>query len=184
VVRGVAPPFDPRTVAHEFAQLAREYGCTKIIGDAYAGEWVAGAFTDAGMRYETAPLFKSQIYLETLPYFNRGAVSIPANDRLLRELRGLERRVQRSGKDSVDHPRHGSDDLANSVCGALYIAMHALRRPRARTGFYGYGGKVYYPDEDAGECRLRYITIDGKTGEKVNESLSVTRRDPKWLARR
>jgi hypothetical protein len=35
---------------------------------------------------------------------------------LLRELRLLERRTHRSGKDSVDHGRSGHDDLANVVC--------------------------------------------------------------------
>jgi hypothetical protein len=39
---------------------------------------------------------------------------------LLRELRLLERRTHRSGKDSVDHGRTGHDDFANAVCGALH----------------------------------------------------------------
>ena len=119
VARGRAAPFDPRTVAHEYAQLAREYRCPKIVGDNFAGEWVAAAFADAGVRYERSPLPKSQLYLEALPAFNRGAVVIPNHETLLRELRGLERRVHRSGKDTVDHGAHGSDDYANAVCGAL-----------------------------------------------------------------
>jgi hypothetical protein len=32
----------------------------------------------------------------------------------------LERRVSRSGQDSVDHPKHGSDDYANALVGALW----------------------------------------------------------------
>jgi hypothetical protein len=39
---------------------------------------------------------------------------------LLRELRLLERRTYRSGKDGVDHGRTGHDDFANAVCGALH----------------------------------------------------------------
>jgi hypothetical protein len=46
-----------------------------------------------------------------------------APPRLLRELRLLERRTHRSGKDSVDHGRSGHDDLANVVCAcAAYSA--------------------------------------------------------------
>jgi hypothetical protein len=84
------------------------------LGDNYAGEWVAAAFADAGAKYERSPLAKSAIYLESLPHFNRGAVSIPDHPILLRDLRGLERRVHRSGKDSVNHGAHGSDDYANA----------------------------------------------------------------------
>jgi len=39
--------------------------------------------------------------------------------RLLRELRLLERHTHRSGRDTVDHGRIGSDDFANSCCGVL-----------------------------------------------------------------
>jgi hypothetical protein len=39
--------------------------------------------------------------------------------KLVRELRLLERRTHRSGKDTVEHPRNGHDDYANAVCGVL-----------------------------------------------------------------
>jgi hypothetical protein len=54
--------------------------------------------------------------------FARGAVKMPDHARLIRELRLLERRVSRSGQDSVDHPKHGSDDYSNSLVGALWRA--------------------------------------------------------------
>ena len=147
VLRGRAAPFDPRSVAQEYAALARDYDCTKIVGDNFAGEWVAAAFADAGARYERSPLPKSALYLEALPAFNRGAVCIPDHRILLRELRGLERRVHRSGKDSVDHGAHGSDDHANAVCGALYGAFRETRRPKMRQGAIGVDGLVTWRDE-------------------------------------
>ena len=134
VVRGRSAPFDPRSVAQEYANLALDYWCTRVTGDNYAGNWVADAFSDAGIKYDVSPLPKSRLYLEALPVFNRGAISLPEHEKLLRELRMLERRVHRSGKDSVDHPRNGADDLANSVCGALYITLHEMRKPKMRTG--------------------------------------------------
>jgi hypothetical protein len=122
VIRGRLPPFDPRVVAGEFATLAKEYGLSKLTGDNYSGEWVAASFKSAGIAYERCLMPKSQLYLEGLPAFNRGAVSIPNMPRLIRELRLLERRVHRSGKDSVDHGQGGSDDFANVLFGALVLA--------------------------------------------------------------
>jgi hypothetical protein len=51
--------------------------------------------------------------------------SIPPNPTLLRELRQLERRVARSGKDSVNHPVGGLDDHANALFGAMYLTAKA-----------------------------------------------------------
>jgi hypothetical protein len=171
-IRGRSAPFEPRAVSHEFAALARSYEITTITGDAYAGEWVASAFSDAGMRYEVSPLPKSGLYLESLPIFNQGRVRIPQHDKLLYELRNLERRVSRVGKDSVDHPRSGSDDLANALCGCLYISMNALRKPRTRTGVYGMGGPVKWLDEKPERPHIRFINVDAhgnelKTPEEV-----------------
>ena len=59
VIRARLAPFEPRSVAEEYALLARSYQCNKIIGDNFAGEWVANAFADAGIKYETCPLVKS-----------------------------------------------------------------------------------------------------------------------------
>jgi len=42
-------------------------------------------------------------------------------------LAHLERRTHRSGKDSVDHPPHGYDDVANAVCGALVVASRRYK---------------------------------------------------------
>lgn len=120
VVRGRRPPFNPRDVAGEFATLAKDYRCRRVVGDNYSGEWVAGAFKDAGMPYIRSELPKSGLYLEMVPQFARGNVSIPNHPTLIREVRLLERRTGRSGKDSVDHPQSGSDDYVNAVAGAIY----------------------------------------------------------------
>ena len=125
VVRGRKPPFDPAQVAAEYAELSREYRCGEVVGDNFAGEWVKGAFEKNGVSYRRSPLVKSQLYLESLPHFARGAISIPNHAQLIRELRLLERRTHRSGRDTVDHPASGSDDYANVLCGTLYIATAA-----------------------------------------------------------
>jgi Terminase large subunit, ATPase domain len=118
VVRGVRPPFDPHEVTRDFAALCREYRIMQVTGDRYSAEWVTTAFSSAGITYKPAEKNKSELYLEALPLFTRGAVSIPDLPPLVRELRLLERATHRGGKDSVDHPRrNGSDDYANALCG-------------------------------------------------------------------
>src|SRR5262249_24551366 len=64
---------------------------------------------------------KGAIYLESLPVFTRGLARLPNYARLIRELRLLERRTHRSGKDTVEHPRNGHDDHANVVCGVFSL---------------------------------------------------------------
>jgi len=116
VVRGWAPPFDPSAVVGEVSALLKDYRIREVRGDNYSGAWVSEAFRAAGIRYRVAERPKSQLYLESLPLWARSQISIPDHPRLLRELRLLERRTHRSGKDTVDHGRSGHDDLANAVC--------------------------------------------------------------------
>jgi hypothetical protein len=126
LIRGRKPPFNPKMVAADYALAAKSYGCRELVGDNYAGEWVSGAFRDSGVDYRRSDMPKSGLYLEGVPCFMRGAVSIPNMPVLIRELRLLERRTSRSGKDAVDHPVGGSDDHANVVFGAM---RSVLKRP-------------------------------------------------------
>jgi hypothetical protein len=113
---------DVNATAVEYARVAREYGCRSITGDAYAKGWVSGAFLAAGLEYRRSARVRSDLYLDGLPMFLRGLVSIPDHHELVRELRLLERRAARSGKDAVDHGVGGHDDHANALFGALAVA--------------------------------------------------------------
>jgi hypothetical protein len=144
VIRGRRPPFDPTSVAAEYAELAKSYRCSTIVGDNYAGEWVAKAFESCGLKYRRADQPKSVLYLEGLPVFTRGQISIPDHAPLTRELRLLERRVSRSGKDTVDHPVGDSDDYANVLFGGMWLLNK--RAPKAMTfpaPFYAGRGRSW-----------------------------------------
>jgi hypothetical protein len=119
VCRGTRGAFDPMEVTREYAALCKSYRISKVTGDAYGAEWVAGAWRGTGIEYVKSSLPKSAIYLECVPLFTRGLVGLPDHAKLVRELRLLERHTHRSGKDSVEHPRNGRDDHANAVCGVL-----------------------------------------------------------------
>jgi hypothetical protein len=121
VVRGCAPPFDPHQVVADYAALVAKYGVIKLRGDAYAEAWAETAWRGSDLIFEKSEINKSQIYLETVPIWTRNLVSIPNHVRLLRELRLLERSPHRGGRDTVDHPKRGSDDYSNSVCGVVHV---------------------------------------------------------------
>jgi hypothetical protein len=111
--------------AKEFADLAKAYRCSSVTGDNFAADWVKQAFADNDREYRRSKLVRSDLYLEGLPLFTRGLVNIPDLPQLIREMRLLERRTARSGRDTVDHGVGGTDDFANSLFGALHLAFAA-----------------------------------------------------------
>jgi hypothetical protein len=52
---------------------------------------------------------------------NSGRVELLDHPRLAAQLCALERRVTRGGRDSIDHPPGGHDDLANAVGGVVSV---------------------------------------------------------------
>lgn len=122
VVRERRPPFSPEDVVQEYAALLAAYRLREVTGDRYAGEWPRERFSVHGIRYVPSERTKSDIYRELLPAVNAAKVELLDVQRLHAQLVGLERRVARGGKDSVDHPPGGHDDLANAAAGALVLA--------------------------------------------------------------
>jgi len=109
-------------VSEEFASVLKQYRCTTVYGDRYAGEYARKQFRKHGINYELSEKTKSQIYVDVLPLINSGAVDLLDNRRLVAQLVGLERRTSRGGKDSIDHAPGAHDDVCNAACGALLTA--------------------------------------------------------------
>jgi hypothetical protein len=118
-VREARPPFSPDTVCSEYSQLLKQYRVRTVNGDRYAGEWPRERFSAHGIIYKPSARPKSDLYRDLLPLVNSGQVSLIENERLSTQLLNLERRTSRSGKDSIDHPPRGQDDVANAAAGAL-----------------------------------------------------------------
>jgi hypothetical protein len=125
LVRERRPPFNPTNVTNEFAAVLKTYNIRKVVGDHYAGEWPREAFRAAGVQYDTSDKSKSEIYLDALPLLNSGKLSLLDHPRLISQLCNLERRTARSGRDSIDHPPGGHDDVCNAALGALLLASQA-----------------------------------------------------------
>lgn len=122
-VREWRPPFSPDGVVSEAASLLRSYNLHSVVGDRYGGEWPRERFREHGITYEPSEPSKSDIYREFLPVMNAGRAELLDHPRLVAQLCSLERRVARSGKDSIDHGPGGHDDVANAAAGALVLAM-------------------------------------------------------------
>lgn len=115
-------PHNPYSVIRQMADDLREYGLRFVRGDRYAAEFVSRAFTDAGIRFKPSELTRSELYLELLPRLSAGQIELLDNPKLVDEIAGLERRTRSGGRDSVDHAQGASDDLANAVAGASWLA--------------------------------------------------------------
>jgi len=59
---------------------------------------------------------------------NSGRLELLDVPLLASQLAGLERRVGRGGRDSIDHPPGGHDDLVNAAAGALLAGKAAAGR--------------------------------------------------------
>jgi hypothetical protein len=164
VVREIRAPFSPDAAVAEFAQLLQSYGVRFVRGDRYAAEWVVGAFRKVGIEYRQADLAKSEIYRDFLPRLNSAEVDLLDNQCLITQLLGLERRTARGGRDSIDHPPGGHDDLANAVAGALvYLLSERHQAPVAMFGTYSQFAPRAQPSRfdgpiTEGELRGGYAT--------------------------
>lgn len=117
------PPFGPESVVREFAATLKRYGIHAVKGDRYGGEWPREQFQKQGITYHCSELNRSELYLELLPMITSEQVELLDNKRLLSQLMSLERRTSRLGRDSIDHPSAGHDDVANAAAGALVEAL-------------------------------------------------------------
>ena len=103
------------------------YGVREVAGDKYGGEWPPAEFRKQGVWYRAADKPKSDLYREFLPAVNARRVELLDLPKLVAQLVGLERRVGRGGRDSIDHAPGAHDDVANSVAGVVEVVLGKVR---------------------------------------------------------
>jgi hypothetical protein len=79
--------------------VMRTYRCNTITGDRFSGQWVRQSFARRGVSYIVADRTRSEFYVEILGPLNQARCDLPRNPTLIRELKGLERRTTKSGRD-------------------------------------------------------------------------------------
>jgi hypothetical protein len=118
----IKAPFDPGAAVGEVVAMLNEFGLGSVTGDKYAAGFVPSEFKKHGITYTHAMQDRSAIYIAVLPLLNSARVQLLDNTRLVNQLCGLQRRVNSSGRQTVDHARNGADDLANAAAGAIALA--------------------------------------------------------------
>jgi hypothetical protein len=134
VLREHRPPLNLDAVTAEFCFILKTYGVTSVEGDHYAGEWPRERFAapktsddtyKPQVTYKTSEKNKSDIYREWLPLVNTRRVVLLDEPRMINQAAVLERKTSRLGKDSIDHPKGGHDDVVNVAAGVLVaVAEH------------------------------------------------------------
>ena len=147
VLAGSASPATPLDfVRSEIAVLDLDSGEQRVllpVGTApqYVPSGHIVYSVEGALRAVGFDLDRLEVYRDALANLNSGRIELLDHARLLAQLGALERRTARGGRDSIDHPPGGYDDLANVVCGvAVAVLMapqgygvgHALTDDRAR----------------------------------------------------
>jgi hypothetical protein len=118
-LREVKAPFSPEAAVSEFAQFLKDYHLTSVVGDKYAALWPVEQFRRFGITYKPEAEAKSILYGSLLASINSKRVELLDSPRLVAQLTGLERRVNRGGRDTIDHQPGAHDDLANACAGVV-----------------------------------------------------------------
>jgi hypothetical protein len=130
-VREVKPPFSPEGAIKELCGLLSLYGVRTVTGDRYGGDFPREQFRKHGVGYAVSEKTRSDLYRDMLPILNSGRAALLDDSKMVGQIVGLERRVARGGRESIDHAPGGHDDIANAVAGAL----NEISRPRS-TGWF------------------------------------------------
>lgn len=167
VIREVTPPFAPgHVIVEQFAPLLKQYGCTEeVTGDRHATGFVAEYFAACAIKFVASVHSKSDLYAELLPLVNTGMVELLDHPTLKNQLLALQRRSIRGGRDSIDHPRGGHDDVANVAAGALVSVTGVGVKPRPRLRF-SIGDPVRKTERDKHEEMLDLIRRTKERSER------------------
>jgi hypothetical protein len=118
----IEPPFKASAATRTIAETLKAYRLSSVVADKYGAEWVVDAFAKHGVDLRHSERTRSEIYADCLPLMTSGRARLLDSRRLVGQLAALERRASSAGRDKIDHPANGHDDLANSACGALVEA--------------------------------------------------------------
>jgi hypothetical protein len=124
------PSFSPeQVIATVVAPLFKAYRVNRAKADRWAGGFPIDRCAAYGIKLEPAERTKSEMYGDFLATVNSKRCELLDHTRLKSQLLSLERSVRSGGRDQIDHPRGGHDDVINSAVGAM---LEAGGRPSMR----------------------------------------------------
>jgi len=126
-IRGWHAPHNPHEVIAEMSRILDRWKVRRVVGDNYAADFAASSFEAHGIKYRKCDKNKSQLYAELLPIICAGEIELLHDKASINQLANLERRTRSGGKDIIDHPPGGHDDLANAIAGVAVMSSKALK---------------------------------------------------------
>lgn len=140
--RKTKAPSSPELVVEDYAAVLKSYGLSEVTSDRYGGTWPLEAFRRHGITIRFSEQPKSGLYQDFLPVLNSRRVVLPDIEKLVLQISSLERRTARGGRESIDHPPRGHDDLANAVAGVVGLCVRRLEPVEAIFSRYCLPGSV------------------------------------------
>jgi hypothetical protein len=126
-IREAVPPFSPEQICYQFSQVMKSFGVTTCRSDRYSLGWTAERFRQNGITLEYSPKSRSDLYREFIPLVLSKQCEILDNKKLRNQLLSLERRISKTGHETIDSPGH--EDSANSVAASLVWASEGGGQP-------------------------------------------------------
>lgn len=121
-------PANPHLVISDMAEELKRFDVRKVTGDNYSAEFCASSFNSNGIQYNKCDKKKSELYAELLPIICANEIELLDQPKVVNQLASLERRTRSGGKDVIDHPPGGHDDLSNAVAGCAVVATEKKLR--------------------------------------------------------
>ena len=122
------------------------------MGDKYGGGYPPEQLGKFNILFEQAAKPKSELYGDLLPMINSTRIQLLDHPRLISQLCALERRTARGGRDTIDHPPQGHDDLANCVAG---LASINTQYPAYDSAYIGWSDAADDADRAAQTARYQ-----------------------------
>jgi hypothetical protein len=140
-LREIKPPFSPEFAISQLVHLLKGYHVYTVEGDNFGGEFAREPLKKHGISYVLAKKPKSDLYSHhLLPMLNSGRVDLLDHPRANAQIIALECHTARAGRDKIDHPPGGHDDLSNAIAGLV---------ARAAGSTYNFWWPIDDPDSDA-----------------------------------
>jgi hypothetical protein len=122
------PPFDPKEVIRQIAEICHLYRITNIVQDRHAVGWIGADLKEYNITTEVSDLTKSQIYEHFAVIMNKRQVELVDCPKLKTQMRSLMKFLRGGGTVAIDHLRSGHDDVVNSAAGAI-VAVSRIEVP-------------------------------------------------------
>lgn len=127
LIRETVPPFRPLEVVEKYSKILKNYNIFLAKADSWASGLIVDSFRSHGVEVENIKQNKSTLYSELLPILNSNKIRLLENEKLIAQIKSLDRKVHQGGRSSIDC-FYGHDDLINAVAGAAVLCAQEVGR--------------------------------------------------------